>query len=95
MLTVYPGFIIMTSVPHKGSAGPTRGLEGKQTELPRSDIQFIMAKDKKLPKFERNMKMFVYPLLVITNYKVVFLFVGGVLESSHGKVSHHLFVGKL
>lgn len=51
MLTVYPGFIIITSVPHKGSAEPTRGSEGKQTELPRSGIQFIMAKDKKLPKF--------------------------------------------
>lgn len=34
MLTVYPGFIIMTSVPHKGSADPARGLDGKQTKLP-------------------------------------------------------------
>lgn len=34
MLSVYPGFIIMTPVPHKGSADPARGLDVKQTKLP-------------------------------------------------------------
>lgn len=42
MLTVYPGFIIMTSTAHKDSADPARGLDGKQTKLPCRDSRLTV-----------------------------------------------------
>ncbi len=96
-LTVCSGFIIMTSVPHKGSANLARGLDGKQTKLPceAAGRQCIMAKVKKPIIFKKHED--VHPPTPCHGHfqTRVFLFVDGALESSHSRVSHHLSVRQL
>lgn len=43
----------------------------------------------------KNMKICVHPLFTTTTFKLVFLFVGGAVECSCGRVSHHLSVRQL
>lgn len=93
MLTAYPGFIIMTAVPRKGSASSSSRLRRQTNQI---TMRRQLADSSSWPRSRsspifKNMKMCVRPLLVMTTFKV-FLFVG---RPDRGGVSRRLFVRRL